>query len=465
VAEQLRDLLRLADFTTPYAFLETILTGDLDGRRKLLSRLGDEARDPIEELLNAAMLFEGEATPTLQRFLDWFDRGEVEVTRDPSAPLDAVRVMTVHGAKGLQAPLVILADATGDPDKQPARDVNWAIEDEAKPVPIVRPRKAERIGPLDARIAAIEQREREEHWRLLYVAVTRAEERLVIGGALGPAARGQPPVESWYAAIERAMGGLGAEEMDDPLWAHARHYQGDRPALSVVQAARPQPAERTAVVVPDWARLPAPLEQLPPRPLAPSSLGDDLTAYPPPSPAMRAAAERGRLLHALFERLPALAAEQRVPAAVRWLLGAGGVADEGAARALAEDACRILSDPLLGEIFVPHALAEAPIAAVVESGHVVAGTVDRLLVTDDRVLVLDYKTGRAIPDRAEDAPVQHLRQMAAYTDALARIFPGRRIEAALLYTAGPRLFPLSAELLARHKPDYLGTQQKLALES
>jgi ATP-dependent helicase/nuclease subunit A len=207
------------------------------------------------------------------------------------------------------------------------------------------------------------------------------------------------------------------------------------------------------------------VEQLPPRPLAPSSLGDDLTAYPPPSPAMRAAAERGRLLHSLFERLPALAPEQRVAAAVRWLLGAGGVADEGAARALAEDACRILSDPALGEIFSPEALAEAPIAAVVDSGHVVAGTVDRLLVTDDRVLVLDYKTGRVMPEHAEDAPVQHLRQMAAYADALARIFPGRRIEAALLYTAGPRLFPLPAALLARHKPDYLGAQQKLALES
>ncbi|MDO6415157.1 double-strand break repair helicase AddA [Sphingomonas sp. BIUV-7] len=461
----LRAILDAADFTTPYGFLETILTGPMDGRCKLLGRLGQEARDPIEELLNAALLFESEATPTLQRFLDWFDRGEVEVTRDPSAPLDAVRVMTVHGAKGLQAPLVILADATGDPKRQPARDVSWVIEEESEAVPIVRPRKDERIGPLDARIAEIERREREEHWRLLYVAVTRAEERLVIGGALGPAARGQPPAESWYAAIEQAMIGLGADAVADPLWASARHYQGETPALSVVRASPMPAAARAASPMPDWARRAAPVEQLPPRPLAPSSLGDDLAADPPPSPAMRAAAERGRLLHSLFERLPALGAEQRGAAAERWLTGAGGVADPGMARALAEDACRILSDPALGEIFSPDALAEAPIAAVVEGGYVVAGTVDRLLVRDDRVLVLDYKTGRAMPDRAEDAPVHHLRQMAAYAEALGRIFPGRRIEAALLYTAGPRLFPLSPALLARHKPDYAGPQQKLALES
>ncbi|QJU58692.1 double-strand break repair helicase AddA [Sphingomonas sp. AP4-R1] len=463
--EHLRELLRLTDFTTPYAFLETILTGALDGRRKLLSRLGDEARDPIEELLNAAMLFESEATPTLQRFLDWFDRGEVEVTRDPSAPLDAVRVMTVHGAKGLQAPLVILADATGDPARQPARDVNWAIEEESAPVPIVRPRKAERIGPLEDRIAEIERREREEHWRLLYVAVTRAEEHLVIGGALGPAARGVPPAESWYAAIERAMEGLGAEPVDDPLWAHARHYRGDRPAVAPVRAERVARPERAPSPLPHWAKRPAPLEALPPRPLAPSSLGDDLAASPPPSPAMRAAAERGRLLHALFERLPALAPDQRLAAAERWLTGAGGVTDAEAARTLATDACRILADPALAEIFSPEALAEAPIAAVLESGHVVAGTVDRLLVTDDRVLLLDYKTGRAIPPSAEEAPVMHLRQMSAYVDALARIFPGRTIEAALLYTAGPRLFPLAPDLLARHKPDYAGAQQKLGAKS
>jgi ATP-dependent helicase/nuclease subunit A len=101
VAAGLRRLLARADLTSPYQFLEDILSGPLDGRRRLMRRLGTEARDPIEELLNAALAFEREATPTLQLFLDWFDRDEVEVTRDPSAPLDAVRVMTVHGAKGL----------------------------------------------------------------------------------------------------------------------------------------------------------------------------------------------------------------------------------------------------------------------------------------------------------------------------------------------------------------------------
>ncbi|MES2444635.1 MAG: UvrD-helicase domain-containing protein, partial [Pseudomonadota bacterium] len=175
----LEELLRRADFTTPYRFLEEMLSGPLQGRRKLLLRLGEEARDPIEELLNAALNFENVATPSLQRFLDWFDRGDVEIVRDAAQPQGAVRVMTVHGAKGLQAPLVILADATVDPGKSPRDFLLWEPEGhEGGKFPIFRPRAAERGGPLDAAIVEADARELQEHWRLFYVAATRAEERL-----------------------------------------------------------------------------------------------------------------------------------------------------------------------------------------------------------------------------------------------------------------------------------------------
>ena len=463
-ATALRDLLNAADFATPHAFLERILSGAMDGRRRLLARLGVEARDPIEELVNAALAFEREATPTLQTFLDWFDRGEVVIARDPSAPLDAVRVMTVHGAKGLQAPLVILADATGDPDASPGGDLVWPIDEEGDPVPVPRPRKADLVGTLAEVEAAQARREKQEHWRLLYVAATRAEEMLLIGGALGPRAKGSPSEASWYAALDRALAGLGAEQQADPHWGSLRRYAGEIAAPA--ERSRPRRAVELvpATPLPTWVRAPAPQEARPPRPLAPSSLGEDDVADPPPSPALRAAARRGRLLHALFERLPAVAAADRDPAARRWLLGPGGVEDPAIAQAIAADACAIIADPALVPIFSAAALAEAPIAAVIEGGHVVAGTVDRLLVEDDRVRLVDFKTGRRVPLDLEDAPVHHLRQMAAYAAALAVIFPGRRIEAALLYTAGPRLLPLSPEDLARHKPGLGEAQQKLGAE-
>ena len=453
----LDDILSRADFTTPYRFLEHMLTGPLDGRRKLLRRLGAEARDPIEELLGAALQFESNATASLQRFLDWFDRGEVEITRDPSAPLDAVRVMTVHGSKGLEAPLVILADATADPELSPLRRLDWAIAEGEAPVPVLRPRKAEMVDALRADSEALQKREREEHWRLLYVALTRAQEYLVIGGTLGVRARGVPPASSWYQAIDQAMVGLGSEPVDDPLWTSARHYHGTVKPGAAAASTRPR-GSVPLLAEPGWLRAPAPREERPPRPLAPSSLGLDDVADPPLSPAMREAARRGTLLHALFERLPGIAPDRRLAAAERWLLRSAGVDDDAVALALAEDACRVIADPRFTEIFGAESLAEAPIAAVVE-GEVIAGTVDRLLVTPDRILVVDFKTGRRVPADLAATPEHHIRQMAAYAAALAIIFPSRPIAAALLYTSGPTLIELPSDLLEAHKPRFRGEEQ------
>ncbi|TGX49687.1 double-strand break repair helicase AddA [Sphingomonas gei] len=451
----LETLLNRADFTTPYRFLEEILSGPLDGRRKLLLRLGEEARDPIEELLNAALNFENVATPSLQRFLDWFDRGDVEIVRDAAQPAGAVRVMTAHGAKGLQAPLVILADATVDPTRSPRDFLLWVPGGhEGAPFPIFRPRAAERGGPLDAVLEIADRRELQEHWRLFYVAATRAEERLVIAGALGPQAKGVPPEASWYAACVRAFDALGVPEGE------VRAFHGTRPAEPVSLAALRPGVEHPADALPGWIAQPAPAEARPPRPLAPSSLGEDLAADPPPTPALRAAAERGRLLHALFERLPALAPDARAGAAERWLAGPGGVEDAVARSEIAAAAMTVIEDPGFAELFTPDALAEAPIAAVVE-GLVVSGTVDRLVVGSDVVRVVDFKTARRAPATLDAIPAYHLRQMAAYAAALAVIFPGRRIEAALLYTAGPTLHVLPPALLAARKADLVATEQSL----
>ncbi|HMI19335.1 MAG TPA: double-strand break repair helicase AddA [Sphingomonas sp.] len=460
-ADELRQLLARADLTSPYQFLETILSGPLDGRRKLMHRLGGEARDPIEELLNAALAFEGEATPTLQRFLDWFDRDEVEVTRDPSAPRDAVRVMTVHGAKGLQSPLVILADATGNPDAAPTNVIDWQIGEEPDALPVFRPRKAELAGSLAEALAKVEKREREEHWRLLYVAVTRAEEHLVIGGALGMRARGQVPPESWYAALDDALESLGAEEVADPIWHGARHFTDGTSQANLPEAQAPADADPAP---PAWLHRPAPLESRPPRPLAPSSLGEDRVADPPPGPALLAAARRGRLLHALFERLPGVPPETRMGVGQRWLDHSAGVTDAAEREALVGDVCAIIADPAYAAIFAPDALAEAPIAAVLPDGLVVAGTVDRLLVEANRVLLVDFKTGRRAPPDLASVPEHHLRQMGAYAAALAMIFPGRTIEAMLLYTAGPIPIALSPAVLDAHKPGLGGAEQMLGLD-
>lgn len=461
-AEQLAPLFTMlgrADLSSPYRFLEDLLSGALDGRRKLLHRLGEEARDPIEELLNAALQFENDVTPTLQAFLDRFDRETEDIKRDPSAPLDAVRVMTAHGAKGLQAPLVILADATVDPTRAGGgyRKLDWPVDGVGPAIPIFRPRAAETVGRLKAAAEAADARDMEEHWRLLYVALTRAEEWLVVGGALGPRAKGMAPEKSWHAAVRAAFARLEIEADADPDWGGAWHFRGHAPAPPVVPGAKEASLAADQSVLPSWIRMVAPREARPPRPLAPSSLGVDDVPDPPPGPGMRRAAERGRRLHALFERLPELPAADRHDAALRWLEQGAGVQDPVERASIAGAALAIIDDPVHAALFGPDALAEAPIAAVVE-GDVVAGTVDRLLVGTEVVRVVDFKTGRRVPASLERVPQHHLRQMSAYAEALKVIFPGRRVAAQLLYTAGPSLIDLPPELLARHKPGLHGSE-------
>jgi ATP-dependent helicase/nuclease subunit A len=199
--------------------------------------------------------------------------------------------------------------------------------------------------------------------------------------------------------------------------------------------------ELAPVVVPEWAKRPAPPEARPPRPLAPSAIAVDDESAPPPSEAMRAAALRGTWIHQLLERLPAVEASVRVGVADRWLERSAGVADSSIRGEIVEQVCGILSDPRFSSLFGPGSLGEAPLAATLPDGRVIAGTVDRLRVEDELVSVIDFKTGK-VPATETDVPNTHRTQMAAYAEALRVIFPGRQVRAALLYTAAPKLIEL-----------------------
>ena len=432
----LSDWLAMADYVTPARFLETILSGKLGGRRKLLRRLGEAARDPIEELVASALAFEGEETASLDRFLAWFRQGDVEVKRDPAAPGDAVRVMTVHGAKGLEAPLVVLADATHDPAKVggTSSTVNLPIT-EAGSVPIIRPRKDE-CAPFFRRIIdEAKKADQKEHWRLAYVGLTRAAEWLVIAGAKP---KRDVPDGSWHRQSAQAMVRMGATAVEVEGWGPALVWESRGRGGAKRGAGRKQ---LVPLQVPEFLRENAPEEARPPRPLAPSQIAEDQDAAAPPSPAMREAARRGTLLHALFERLPGAAPSERHDLALRWL-ERRGVEEESARREIADSACSIIGDPVFAGLFAEDSLAEAPIAAALPDGRVVAGTVDRLCIGDDLVRVVDFKTARSVPSGEVQIPAAHRAQMQAYAAALAVIFPGRKIEASLLYTSGPKLITL-----------------------
>jgi ATP-dependent helicase/nuclease subunit A len=461
VADELRQLLAQADYEPPQALLHWLLVGPWQGRRKLVARLGREANDPIDELLNAALAHAGAHTPSLAGFIQWFDAGEGELKREAGSGANGdgglVRVMTVHGSKGLQAPIVILADATGNPDRSPTRGLTLA---EGLPggggraIPLPDLAKDEKVGRIAAAEAEAAAAERQEHWRLLYVAMTRAEEALFVGGALLGGEK-EPAPDSWYARLAPLF---ADEPVADAVWS-AQQVRGERAPPIAPKGAGAAPGR---AVLPPWATTPIGPEPRPPRPLAPSSAGQDESADPPlPPGADSFAARRGVLIHKLLERLPELAPAERESRAREWLARQAGDVPETEREAMLGSVLAVLAAPGWAEIFSPAALAEVPLAAIV-GAQVIAGTADRLLIEAHRVLVVDFKTARRPPAGLAEVPPTTLRQMAAYAAALESIYPGRAIEAAVLYTQTPLLLPIPPATLAEHKAGLMGIEESFA---
>ncbi len=443
--EQLKALLSRADFEPPQALLHWMLVGPWVGRRKLIDRLGSEAGDQIDELLNAAHQFAANHTPSLQGFIHWFDSDDGEVKREAEGPGGLVRVMTVHGAKGLQAPIVILADACGDPAESHTKDVSLVEEESGCLVPIPDVNKGQRFGRIAQQYEKAKASELQEHWRLLYVAMTRAEEALFIGGALNKK-KTEAPAGSWHGVLAQLFDG---DAIPDDLWG-VRYEIGTRapPVTSREQASLP-----ILPGVPDWATRAIGEEPRPPRPLAPSALGEDYGADPPlPAPQAAIAARRGILIHALLERLPDVPEDLREASGRAWLARQAAALSEAERAEMLERALEVLAQPQWRALFGPAALAEVPIAARLGE-HVIAGTIDRLLIEKDRILVADFKTARRPPASLAQVPVATLRQMAAYVAALEAIYPGRTIEAALLYTQTPQMIVIPEVTISAHKPE------------
>ncbi|HET9149581.1 MAG TPA: double-strand break repair helicase AddA [Alphaproteobacteria bacterium] len=457
-----------ADFLRPFDLFARILYAE-GGRARLLARLGPEADDPLSEFLALALAYERAAVPSLQDFVAWIEAGEAEIKRDLENPVrDEVRVMTVHGAKGLQAPIVFLPDTTQVPGDR--ERLVW-IDDAAGSarLPLWVPR-TEDDDPVSAksRTARVARTEREHH-RLLYVAMTRAEDRLVVAGyrprtakkdAVPEDAPAQAERDCWYDRVQIGLAlaeGVREERFSDGAF--------DRPKLVLAseQEVPPQAKKTTAVQeapaaaderLPSWLESPGAAEPQPSRPLTPSRfVGDDGAEAAEPAPISPLAAggerfRRGIVVHRLLQLLPQLPAAARASRAEDLIAGMGLPAEE-AERTLAEVE-RVISAPDLAALFAPGSLAEVPFAGRLgEGGPEIVGRFDRLAVGDTEVIVADYKTNRPVPKDTVSVPEPYLRQMALYRAALLNAFPGRVVRCVLVYTDGPRVIELPAAALDR----------------
>ena len=438
---------------TPFAFYAWLLGGD-GGRKRILRRLGHEANDALDEFLELALGYERKAPASLQGFMAWLRTADLEVKRDMEISRDEVRVMTVHGAKGLEAPVVFLVDTTSSPsDTQRLKLIHLPRGNAAPHAPDVvvwAGKKADDPAAVAAARAAMLGDTEDEYRRLLYVAMTRAADRLIVGGCM-PGNMNTVRKFSWYDLIVKGLGnsGLQLQEIETPDGAIKRYSRPEDVTAGTTAAAAPATIAPTAL--PAWLRTSAPAEFPADDLLRPSDAAEEENhrVRTGESIQLRARAlQRGTLVHRLLQSLPDVATERRRDAALKYLARNADGWTDGDRAALAEATLALIADSRFAAVFAAGSRAEVSIAARLERAGrppaLVSGQIDRLVVSPDEVLIVDFKTNHAPPKLAAEAPPTYLRQLALYRAVLQKLYPQLPVRAALLWTERPELMEISA---------------------
>ncbi len=437
---------------TPFSFYAWLLGGD-GGRNRILRRLGHEANDALDEFLELALNYERKAPASLQGFVAWLRAADTEVKRDMEISRDEVRVMTVHGAKGLEAAVVFLVDTTSSPsDTQRLRLIHLPGGNGSEVV-VWAGRKADDPAPVAAARVVMLGETEDEYRRLLYVAMTRAADRLVVGGCM-PGNMNSVRKLCWYDLIGKGLANSLLREQtietpDGPVKRYSRPEDGP-----TAEGGAAAPAMAAAMALPAWLRTALPAQASADNLLRPSDTGDDNGSRirSGGSVELRARAiQRGTLVHRLLQSLPELAIERRRDAALRYLARNADGWSEAEREALAANVLALIADARFAAVFAAGSRAEVSIVGRLERPGLrpmlVSGQIDRLVVTPQQVLIVDFKTNHTPPASPAESPAGYVRQLALYRAVLGRLYPERGVHAALLWTETPELMEISAPAL------------------
>lgn len=426
----LKDLMGKSDFLRPFELIDRVLTHH-QGRDRLLGRLGEEAAESIEALLSEALNYERSEAPSLTGFLKWITADDIEIKRQVESDQNLIRVMTVHGAKGLEAPIVILpiSSQKNPTDKRPLVEEGGMV--------LARGAKAQQtpveVSNSQAAIADISEEDR----RLLYVAMTRAENWLVLCGG-GSLDRGL--TRPWYDAVTDGLKSLDAAHCDTVM----RYQYGAWPDRRATHAEEPSTPKALA------AYFQTPIKN-PPRPvqtLSPSDLGGAKIIFADDAPAAELdAAELGTAVHKLLEVLPIMPQTdwdnlgQKILQQFPQL-----IIDVALAQARA-----VLSDQAIFDAVFAQGMSEVNITGHLngDPGKPVLGAIDRLIIADDRVLAVDFKTNQLPAATPAQVPEGILRQMAAYHACLTQIYPDKTVKTAILWTTSGNLMVLPQDIVTK----------------
>ncbi len=424
----------------PFAFYAWLLGGD-GGRKRILKRLGHEANDALDEFLELALGYERKAPASLQGFMAWLRAADTEVKRDMEISRDEVRVMTVHGAKGLEASVVFLVDTTSSPADTQRLKLIHLPQGNAQPhapgVVVWAGRKADDPSAVAAARTAMLAETEDEYRRLLYVAMTRAADRLIVGGCM-PGNMNTVRKFSWYDLIVKGLGtsGLQLQEIETPDGVVKRYSRPEDIAAADRRDRRAGNGE-PGLALPSWLRdagargsrrrqSAAPLRSRCRRGPSRVRTGESLQ--------LRARALlRGTLVHRLLQSLPDVAAERRRDAALRYLArNADDWTEAERARAGGKRA-----GPDRGSALLPRFRARQPGRGLDRGKAGTAGTATRAGFGADRPAGGNLNRG---PDRrlqGESCPAGGFGRGAHRLCPAARALPGGFAEA-LSPAAGPR---------------------------
>jgi ATP-dependent helicase/nuclease subunit A len=435
------------DFERPFEFLSHVLYAD-GGLRRFHGRLGEEVDDVLAELLELALKHEQSEQPSLQGFVAAMRQTEISIKRELSETGNGVRVMTVHGAKGLEAPIVILADAASKPQGRLVNKPVYVLDRAPGPLLVHASGRSQHTPDSLPVRDAVEAALLQEYWRKLYVAMTRAEDELYVTGALTQIGKIDG---TWYEKIDTALRPQAERVTSEADEETALIFPAERPLPQPVSKLTPSTAPRPVPLA--LGPVPAPIR---PRILTPSTVGSHGRrggALDTAAEQIRdadAARREGIALHALLQHLPALPAGARLDAALAALTVLMPEEKTGHA-GLAAKAISILSRADLAALFGADSRAEVPfLVDMIRDGEDIrlAGRIDRLVIDDSGVLVVDYKSDASVPGGPGDVPGNYLTQLGLYALVAGQLFPGRTVRAAILWTRLESLMFLPSDVLA-----------------
>lgn len=435
----LKDLRANVDFLRPYDLIERMLTRHR-GRKRLLARLGAEAEDGVNALLSQALSYERATVPSLTGFLTWMETDDLEIKRQIDSASNQIRVMTVHGSKGLEAPIVILPEC--GKRTLSIRDDIILMDD----TPVWRMGAGQQPDRMVERLDSMKAAQQEESLRLLYVALTRAEKWLIVAASGELENSGN----DWHQRVGGGMKASGAVDLITPVGMGMRVEHGawvfDIPDVA-------PPSDPGVSGLPDVFTRSAPPAEPTLAILSPSDLGG-AKALAGEGLDEETAKAYGTLLHAFLETLPNADPDNWTTIIGR--LSEGSPVPEPLKDEAEAEARAVLRDAQLAHVFSKDTLAEVPVSAKLGS-HRMHGTIDRLIITDDLAQIIDFKTNRHVPSDPTQCPEGVLRQMGAYAQAIQNIYPNHRVETWVLWTRTCKLMHLPHDIVtdALYRSQYL----------